>query len=307
MQGIAPLHPPTPPDVPFSVSGGWSHPRLFRASYRAFLSGFRRRWDLISALPACRAPPVGLPCRVRGASPRPVSGGSCDPADESTIGPVRLLRSFAPPALSGFFATMTSADFSKALTLEISPSKVLHLSPRAARLYLVRLDGVRVSLLLASSPPAPGLAAGSCSCGRGFAFRFLQLHLAATPCGSARVGPITSLGIFHPLDTAHVGRTSGDFLVADQGGRGDGVPTLHFPAAASGSDKEEQATRKSPPNGRQECRPSRMPLLIHQRNGQGVNWNEYRRASLMRKRRRTGWPASELTSNRPFQLAATFR
>ena len=110
---------------------------------------------------------------------------------------------------------MTSADFSKALTLEISPSKVLHLSPRAARLYLVRLDGVRVSLLLASSPPAPGLAAGSCSCGRGFAFRFLQLHLAATPCGSARVGPITSLGIFHPLDTAHVGRTSGDFLVAD--------------------------------------------------------------------------------------------
>ena len=158
-----------------------------------------------------RVPPVGLPCRVRGASPRPVSGGSCDPADESTIGPVRLLRSFAPPALSGFFATMTSADFSKALTLEISPSKVLHLSPRAARLYLVRLDGVRVSLLLASSPPAPGLAAGSCSCGRGFAFRFLQLHLAATPCGSARVGPITSLGIFHPLDTAHVGRTSGGF------------------------------------------------------------------------------------------------
>ena len=43
VQGIAPLHPPTPPDVPFSVSGGWSHPRLFRASYRAFLSGFRRR------------------------------------------------------------------------------------------------------------------------------------------------------------------------------------------------------------------------------------------------------------------------
>ena len=42
-RGLRPLHPPTPPDVPFSVSGGWSHPRLFRASYRAFLSGFRRR------------------------------------------------------------------------------------------------------------------------------------------------------------------------------------------------------------------------------------------------------------------------
>ena len=166
--------------------------------------------------------PSGLPGSTLGPSvpgpgrpPRPAVGASCDPADESTIGPVRLLRSFAPPALPGFFATMTSADFSKALTLEISPSKVLPLSPRAARLYLMRLDGVRVSLLLASSPPAPGLDAGSCSCGRGFAFRFLQLRLAATPCGSARVGPITSLGIFHPLDTAHVGRTSGDFLVAD--------------------------------------------------------------------------------------------
>ncbi len=88
--------------------------------------------------------------------------------------------------------------------------------PRAARLYLMRLDGVRVSLLLASSPPAPDLTAGSCSCDRGFAFRFLQLHLAATPCGSARVDPITSLGIFHPLDTAHVGRTSGGILAAEQ-------------------------------------------------------------------------------------------
>ena len=150
-------------------------------------------------------------------SPAPVFGVLGASIGESSIRSVRLLRSFAPPALPGFFATTTSADFSRALTLEISPSKVLHLSPRAARLYLMRLDGVRVSLLLASSPPAPGLAAGSCSCGRGFAFRFLQLHLAATPCGSARVGPITSLGIFHPLDTAHVGRTSGDFLVADPG------------------------------------------------------------------------------------------
>ena len=153
--------------------------------------------------------------------------------------------------------TMTSADFSKALTLEISPSKVLHLSPRAARLYLVRLDGVRVSLLLASSPPAPGLAAGSCSCGRGFAFRFLQLHLAATPCGSARVGPITSLGIFHPLDTAHVGRTSGGFLVAEQGGRGDGVPTLHIPATELHSSKRRAGDKKvACPSGRQESRPS---------------------------------------------------
>ncbi|HUV13464.1 MAG TPA: hypothetical protein VMY18_07455, partial [Acidobacteriota bacterium] len=72
------------------------------------------------------------------------------------------------------------------------PSQVLSLSQRAARLYLTRLDGLRVSLLLASLPPVPGLAAGSFSCGRWFASRFLQLHLTATPCASARVGPITS-------------------------------------------------------------------------------------------------------------------
>ena len=121
-------------------------------------------------------PPLGLPCRVRGASPRPVSGGRSGSS---------------------------------------SPSKVLHLSPRAARLY--RLDGVRVSLL--SSPPAPGLAAGSFPAVVGLpsaSFSFTSGYAL----GSARVGPITSLGIFHPLDTAHVGRTSGGFLVADQGGKG---------------------------------------------------------------------------------------
>ena len=164
------------------------------------------------------------PFRLHGLHPHAVragSGGSPPQAPSSefltplltspSIRSVRLLRSFAPPALPGFFATMTSADFSKALTLETSPSKVLPLSPRAARLYLVRLDGLRVSLFLASSPPAPGLTAGSCPCGRGFAFRFLQLHLAATPCGSAKVGSITSFRISHPLETAHVGHTRGGF------------------------------------------------------------------------------------------------
>lgn len=37
----------------------------------------------------------------------------------------------------GFLATTTSADFSKVLTSEISPSKVLNLSGRAAELYLL--------------------------------------------------------------------------------------------------------------------------------------------------------------------------
>ena len=46
------------------------------------------------------------------------------------------------------------------------------------------------SLFPASLPPAPGLTAVSCSCGREFANRFFQLHLAATPCGSATVAVI---------------------------------------------------------------------------------------------------------------------
>jgi hypothetical protein len=67
---------------------------------------------------------------------------------------------------------------------------VQNLSPRAARLYLTRLDDLWASLFRASLPPASGLTASSCSYGRGFAFRFFQLHLAATPCGFATVAVI---------------------------------------------------------------------------------------------------------------------
>ena len=65
-----------------------------------------------------------------------------------------------------------------------------NLSPRAVWLYLMRLDDLWASLFRASLPPAPGLAASSCSYGRGFASRFFQLRLAATPCGSATVAVI---------------------------------------------------------------------------------------------------------------------
>ena len=93
---------------------------------------------------------------------------------------------------SGFFATTASGDFSPALAEEISPGKVQNLSSRAVRLYLMRLDDCWASLLPASLPPAPGLAANFCSYGRKFAFRFFRLHLAATPCGSATVAVIGS-------------------------------------------------------------------------------------------------------------------
>jgi hypothetical protein len=65
---------------------------------------------------------------------------------------------------------MASADFSFTLMKEISSGKMQNLSPRAAWLYLVRLDDLRASLFGASLPPASGLTASSCSYGREFAF-----------------------------------------------------------------------------------------------------------------------------------------
>ena len=92
--------------------------------------------------------------------------------------------------VTGLSATKASADFSPALTEEISPGKVQNLFPRAAWLYLMRLDDLWASLFRASLPPASGLTASSCSYGREFASRFFQLCLAATPCGSATVAVI---------------------------------------------------------------------------------------------------------------------
>ena len=109
-----------------------------------------------------------------------------------------VLRPFAPPALPGFLATTASADFSSTLMEEISPGKVQNLSPRADWLYLMRLDDLWASLFRASLPPAPGLTARSCSYGREFATRFLQLHLAATPCASLRLPSSAPVGSFHP-------------------------------------------------------------------------------------------------------------
>jgi len=51
-----------------------------------------------------------------------------------------VLWPFALPCFPGFFATTASADFSDTLIAEISPGKVLKLSARAAKLYLMRLS-----------------------------------------------------------------------------------------------------------------------------------------------------------------------
>jgi len=52
---------------------------------------------------------------------------------------IQVLRPFAPPALPGFFATTAYADSCPALTRQVSPGKVQNLSPRADRLYPMRL------------------------------------------------------------------------------------------------------------------------------------------------------------------------
>ena len=91
---------------------------------------------------------------------------------------------------------MASADFSRTLILELSPSKdwVFPLVPPDSTLHIV--GDSWASPALAGSPHAPGLAIGSYSCGRGFAFRFLQLHLTATPCGLATVVVTSSVKYF---------------------------------------------------------------------------------------------------------------
>ena len=142
-----------------------------------------------------------------------ISGPSRFPvSSSSSSGP----WSFGPllqPHYRAFSATMTSADFSPALTGKRSPSKAQNLSLRADRLYLTRLGGLWASSIPADSPPAPGLIAAGCSFGRRFAFRFLQRHLAAS---ALRFG----YGCHHRLrevpfnfiDSARVGHTGAALL-----------------------------------------------------------------------------------------------
>ncbi len=66
--------------------------------------------------------------------------GLLSPRFESLLSLCSLvLRPFAPALLPAFLATTASADFSSALTEEISPGKVLNLSLHTARLYRARL------------------------------------------------------------------------------------------------------------------------------------------------------------------------
>jgi len=122
-------------------------------------------------------------------------------APVSSSFPSSVLWFFGPSLhrhYSGFSATTASDDFFRALTRKISPGKVQNLSPRAARLYLMRLDDCWALLFPASLPPASGLTANFCSYGREFATRCFQLRLVARPCVSLRLPSSAPVGSFHP-------------------------------------------------------------------------------------------------------------
>ena len=141
---------------------------------------------------------------------------------------LRSLRSFpsvSPLALSGFFRPSLHGHCpaSSLLWRLLTASPLSRKSSPQVRCRIFPLvppgstrcvsDDFWASLFPASLPPAPGLAAGSCSYGRRFATRFFQLRLAATPCVSLRLSSSTPSSSFH-LDRlcpcwAHWGRPPG--------------------------------------------------------------------------------------------------
>ena len=145
--GIAPVTPPTPPDVRFS--------RIRRLApvdvtgMRHDICGYGRRHSVLS-FTTFR---LHLPCRLRSArqpesTGRLLSRGRLQTTCQATRDGCRVrlpacllrLRPFAPAALTAFFATTASADFCPPLDRQISPDKVHGLSGRAVGLYPARLS-----------------------------------------------------------------------------------------------------------------------------------------------------------------------
>ena len=91
---------------------------------------------------------------------------------------------------------MASADYSGVLPPEFSPSKVRNLSGRAARLYpaclSVTLDFALTRMLIAHARPRCRFVFLRSS----LCYRFFQLRLAATPCGSLRFTSLFPINSF---------------------------------------------------------------------------------------------------------------
>src|SRR6266568_3149583 len=174
--GIAPRHPPTPPDVRFSASGGWTvQSASFSDTQTLDLRTLRRVERLLRL--ARRLPVWGgdRSCRVPLLRSVVRHGVQC----------LDWLRSFLRPFARNAFlfvrssiATMASAD-SPPLSRRGSP-RVTVCSFRS-RLWALQsaISGSWASCLLAHSPPTSCLTAHLCSFGRTFASH----PFAPPPCG----------------------------------------------------------------------------------------------------------------------------
>ena len=121
MPGIAPRHPPTPPDVRFSASGGWS---VQRSSFPGTQSGDSEHSDRLGAFglrpvvgqSGVATAVVALRCFVRSLVTR----------SSASVGSV---RSFGPSHRDAFLfvrpssATMASADSPAPLSARVSPGQ----------------------------------------------------------------------------------------------------------------------------------------------------------------------------------------
>ena len=234
MTGIAPRHPPTPPDVRFSVSGGWTQ-RLYlhaarpagrqpstasRASCIAFCRDGRdthpgsHRPRPATAPPLLRRPAprfVPLPLFFLGAGKDLAARDSGKPlgrviSRSSSFAPwsfgPSLQRRYPPSSL--LWPLLTSPSLSRR-----SPPQVrccfCPFIPSGSTSHVS--DGHGASLRPASLPPVRGLSADSCSYGQRFVPRFLRLGRAACaprlpPCGSLRLPPSV------PVSTLQLTRNS---------------------------------------------------------------------------------------------------
>ena len=195
------LRPPTPPDIRFSVSGGWTQRLVVPQGWTAadkqrppglvhcFRSGVSR---LTLWLP---------PASARHGST--ASASACSPCAPGLREPfsrcARFSSSSAPwsfgpslqrcyPPSSLLWLLLTSPPLSRRRSSQVRRC-FFPFPPSGSTSDVV--DGFRASLWPASLPPVRGLSAGSCSYGQWFVPRFLQLGLAAS---ALRFPTVTSIG-----------------------------------------------------------------------------------------------------------------
>jgi hypothetical protein len=200
--GIAPRHPPTPPDVRFSASGGW------HLGSSSVVRSQRPRFRILAQVEGLLPWPVARQTGMRNRSVtfrcfirRFVDSPELNLAPSI---PSALRYSRLSPC---FIATTASADFPRPLSpgISLGQCRPCPLTPSGST---VTVDDSWASLVLACSPPMTGLAASSCSYGR----RFASSPFAPVPCGSSLAVRLRLLssprrGPFTPRGSAPARRT----------------------------------------------------------------------------------------------------